>query len=799
MQRIPNIATVLSWISATISLTTAATCKSPQGTTVDWWILYQQSSMPFFHFYVDSFDGSNILYHPPEEETSVLSQFMDSILTGEYKQYMIYSYDVINVRKIAESLHFPTMLKWMHGILAADNTLSSGVWLLHNNLLFPPFEARDLASPTSRIWYNTVLGDSSDNVFYICLSLDSNSDVKGVLDNILSGNPHILRSQLSPSFYGGKFAQSLLLQTSTFSLEESALLFMECLNATKDETLTKCLFRFSSKGDNPVTVITRSRGALKQSRGLCYDTSSLVTKNLVSVTNSNPETKGFTDMTTMFVLSNDPMTPAYGVTCFGQDVAEYSEIVTIMICVKLPTLHQELVKSSLFTNILCSGGHQETENTVSVTNAMKNELSSSLLDGSPSTDPDDSCNKYSCSSIIESEDPEEESMWKNPLLKSNKLSEIKEGISSNTQLQHQQQNSKTLMKLRARDFVQRYETINFAFSYIDCRYCQLVKELFHGMSQDFTNCVFLIVDANMPTLPRHLRVPFTPLVRGRTPDSWVNFVGEKHDILSLTSFLSMQLRGVQSESDYREEQQSTKDVKSNRRKRSLGYWFQQKHVSTFEKMGGAIPNYTHVDEVSKGVMTNARGDTMIERGWRTYDDITNFAQTYIVARNEIILTNYLDLAIQNAIYYTIAFNKDIGSKRKRPIETCIIPEKVAKLDGNDTAIRYDDMNSTRYDDMNSTTDSITEKPKCREGESKTFKKYYKCDFSLADLSNSDDIMFVNMVWRNKIKTCKYSKTGTFTLGAGKSKYNANDYKINHLENTRLGGSEDGGIYCEGHP
>lgn len=35
-------------------------------------------------------------------------------------------------------------------------------------------------------------------------------------------------------------------------------------------------------------------------------------------------------MDTVFALSNDPSSDAYGTTCFGQDVAAYTDIVTVM-------------------------------------------------------------------------------------------------------------------------------------------------------------------------------------------------------------------------------------------------------------------------------------------------------------------------------------------------------------------------------------------------------------------------------------------------------------------------------------
>ncbi|KAK3094152.1 hypothetical protein FSP39_024748 [Pinctada imbricata] len=314
-------------------------------------------------------------------------------------------------------------------------------------------------------------------------------------------------------------------------------------------------------------------------------------------------------------------------------------------------------------------------------------------------------------------------------------------------------------------YILESETPLFAlFCQRDCRYCQPVKELFHGMSQDFTNCVFLIVDANMPTLPRHLQVPYTPLVRfrGKTPDSWVNFDGKKYDILSLTSFLSMQLRGLQTDDDPGEEQLSTEEVISSRSKRSLGDGFIKKHISTFKDMGGATPRSANVDKVSFDVMTNLRKPLMKRKKWKGYDDIDYFVQTYIVANSSDTLKMSIDMAVQDAISYTIAYHAQEDAKTKQQKDSCNAP---------------------------SNQQNLTDTPKCIKENPKL--NYYKCNFNLTDLSSDADIYLVNMAWSNKTKTCMYSTGGRVTLGAGKKK-NAHDYEINHLEKTYL----DGEMNCQ---
>ena len=103
------------------------------------------------------------------------------------------------------------------------------------------------------------------------------------------------------------------------------------MDTTSNDTLTKCLFRYSSRGKNRISILTRSRGMLRGSTGLCYDSGSVDSSEFLSLTSKPPLHRSFQDLSTMFVLTDDVTSPSYHTTCFGQDVAAYSEIVTIMV------------------------------------------------------------------------------------------------------------------------------------------------------------------------------------------------------------------------------------------------------------------------------------------------------------------------------------------------------------------------------------------------------------------------------------------------------------------------------------
>ena len=71
---------------------------------------------------------------------------------------------------------------------------------------------------------------------------------------------------------------------------------------------------------------------LRGNTGLCYDQSLIGNSEFLSLTSQAPLHRSYQDMTTMFAFTDDVASPSYHLTCFGQDIAGYSEIVTVMVC-----------------------------------------------------------------------------------------------------------------------------------------------------------------------------------------------------------------------------------------------------------------------------------------------------------------------------------------------------------------------------------------------------------------------------------------------------------------------------------
>ena len=68
-------------------------------------------------------------YHQPESSDSALSRAVEQILDGSLSQYFLYSYDLINIMRVSESLPRPTHSKWMQVMATSGFRRYMRVWL----------------------------------------------------------------------------------------------------------------------------------------------------------------------------------------------------------------------------------------------------------------------------------------------------------------------------------------------------------------------------------------------------------------------------------------------------------------------------------------------------------------------------------------------------------------------------------------------------------------------------------------------------------------------------------------------
>ncbi|CAC5408186.1 unnamed protein product [Mytilus coruscus] len=334
------------FVIVTILTSVYGTCQSLDGQSVPWWILYQQKDRPYFHQYVDSTNSHRIKEHFPEKVDSVLSRVMSSVIDEDEAEYIIYSSDLINVKDIAGKTSIPTYSKWMHGILGTASSWKSGFWILHNNLLFPALTNGVLAVPGSRAWYATTVGDSSADLFYICLTAENKGNMTEILMSIMAGNPFIYKKKLhNYDFLQPYFKEVRSLQTS-FGYEMSASIFLNCMYTSRRNVSTNCLFTYAVTTGVGINVFTRPRGMIKHSSTFCYDEQTFSHFDFLKLEKSSTLKSGFTH--SIFALSDKT-----GTTCFGQDVAANAETVAVMICTTLPKVHGSIIKSARLTQWSC--------------------------------------------------------------------------------------------------------------------------------------------------------------------------------------------------------------------------------------------------------------------------------------------------------------------------------------------------------------------------------------------------------------------------------------------------------------
>ena len=120
--------------------------------------------------------------------------------------------------------------------------------------------------------------------------------------------------------------------TLTYTLD--LILFQNSLYNHEYKIQPSNLFQFSSNV-NPsgrVYVYTKPRGPLMGGKSYCNSRGRNSQQNFIGLAETNvKKANDFTAMETIFAISDNPASEEYGTTCFGQDVAAYTEIVTVMV------------------------------------------------------------------------------------------------------------------------------------------------------------------------------------------------------------------------------------------------------------------------------------------------------------------------------------------------------------------------------------------------------------------------------------------------------------------------------------
>ncbi|XP_052092456.1 uncharacterized protein LOC127728917 [Mytilus californianus] len=327
-------------------------CQNVDGQSVSWWILFQQKERPYFHNYIDSTNSQRIKDHYPERNDSVLSRSVASVIHNNEAEYIIYSSDLINVKDIAAKFSIPTYSKWMHGILGTVSSWESGFWIIHNNLLFPALTNGALVVPGSKAWYATTVGDSTADVFYICLTADNKGNMTEMLKSIMAGNPFLYKKRLQNYDFLQPYLKEVRSLKTSFGYEMSAEIFLNCMHTSSNNVSTNCLFTYAVTTGVGITIFTRPRGMIKHSSAFCYDDQSISSLDFLKLEKRSPLQSGF--FHSMFALSDKTDSSVTGMTCFGQDIAANAETIAVMICAYLPTVYVDVIKSTRLTQWSCN-------------------------------------------------------------------------------------------------------------------------------------------------------------------------------------------------------------------------------------------------------------------------------------------------------------------------------------------------------------------------------------------------------------------------------------------------------------
>ncbi|XP_063428611.1 uncharacterized protein LOC134711716 isoform X2 [Mytilus trossulus] len=531
---------------------------------------------------------------------------------------MVYFSDFLNAKNIADIKQIPMRSQWMHGMFATDNSWESGTWLLSNNLLFPPTKDSNLVSPESRQWISSTIGDSGIDLFYVCISADSNKDVQSIFGKILAGNPFVFNQRINENAFMKAYLQDVRPLNSSFSLHASANLFMNCMYATLNETQDHCLFKYSVETGTEITVFTRPRGMIKRSRSFCYNAQSQHLYEFGVLEQTSFDNSGKTS-NSMFVLSDNTDSPASGITCFGQDISASTETVAIMICVRLPGLYKDIIESSEVSTWTCPQQKQPTSHTTSTSsiNSNDNTVASPSVsagqhssNGIPSENTEDNkhedaeydpkekhyrkfCDSHDCS--LPNEDlniysKAEKNTQDDPLQKSEKVSKSFDEMVTDIQQQETMQ-IPTKHKKESKSFKRTYIHLRSAddeirinkyllktdsavlglFCRDGCTHCQKAKNEMHKLSQklELLAVDIVISDITNPYLQDKMAVSWTPFIRYKShgaSSTWIDYTGSDYKLGSIMKFLHKSMTSTESGSTIT---QQTENEQSKRKKRSI--------------------------------------------------------------------------------------------------------------------------------------------------------------------------------------------------------------------------------------
>lgn len=547
-------------------------CSDSRGNSVTWWILYQQKTTPFTHFYVDSSSKSfkTAAIHYPEKDNSVLSRAILSITKAE-SEYIIYSNDLINARTIAHDLKYPTYSKWMHGIIGTDSHWSSGMWILHNNLFFPPTKESTLTKPGSKAWYMATVGDSEADIFYICLSVAHKEEMENIFINVMAGNPFIITKHVNEQSFVNSYLTEMASEKSSAVFESAIKFAVNCMYADQSNITEHCLFKHTM--NTKITILTRPRGLIYHSQTFCYAGQSRSMTSLMALERTALLKYELTE--SIFTIPDqDNKNGMSSSTCFGQDIAVNRESVAIMICVHDSGLFNELSNSIQTSKWACP-----------VVSSIHNDSRSHTATS------DKFCSFDKCGGskkMIQAEELKVK-LNKNPLTKNFKMAEwfhkmrldleLKDKINiPSTSRQHRRPNQ--LINLIHSDDIKRYLVNNNnavlgLFCQHGCRFCQAAKENMIRLRRilPINTLDIVLVNVRHPGVPPALSVPWTPFIRFKDfgSDEWKDYEDRKYDIKSIFSFLHKSMASERFPVEEYENTTTTDDENKDNRNTSFSF------------------------------------------------------------------------------------------------------------------------------------------------------------------------------------------------------------------------------------
>ncbi|XP_070533441.1 uncharacterized protein [Ptychodera flava] len=171
-------------------------CKSSKGDVVDWWLMYKSDDFETFAYFDsnDKDDPGTLGDMLANDPSSPLTRTFSPLLSTDKSEVSHFGY-TNELNRLIDKFPMRKPAPVSNGFLAIRGEGATGFWMAHNDLYFPPSkDGREISDEWG--WINSA---SDIQLTYLCISIDSKTDLNSILSFLGQINPFVFLVRLGSS------------------------------------------------------------------------------------------------------------------------------------------------------------------------------------------------------------------------------------------------------------------------------------------------------------------------------------------------------------------------------------------------------------------------------------------------------------------------------------------------------------------------------------------------------------------------------------------------------------------------